>query len=154
MTYYIYEVLGDKIGATAKLKRRNKFNLDKYGTMPIIVETMEGPDNEDMWKVVGDREWELADQYGYSKGKHYLDMRISGLKGAAVAGGWNDNTRHTFTKEEQSYWKGKTMSEETKYKISEALLGIPKPKTECPHCNRMIANNMLNRYHNDNCKLA
>lgn len=31
--------------------------------------------------------------------------------------------------------------------------GIPKPKTECIYCGRNIANNMLNRYHNENCKL-
>jgi hypothetical protein len=30
--------------------------------------------------------------------------------------------------------------------------GKTKPKYLCPHCNRMIAANMLDRYHNDNCK--
>tara|TARA_R110000868_G_scaffold223992_1_gene475845 strand:- start:324 stop:788 length:465 start_codon:yes stop_codon:yes gene_type:complete len=154
MRYYIYEVPGEKIGATADLKRRNKFNINKYQIEPIIIETLEGPDTEDMWQVVGDREWELADHYGYNRGKHYKVIRLQGLKGAAKAGGWNDNTRHRFTTEELKYWKGKTMSEESNNKRSIALLGRPKPKTECPHCNRMIANNMLDRYHNDNCKLA
>ena len=30
--------------------------------------------------------------------------------------------------------------------------GKPKPKYECPHCKKMIAANMFDRYHNDNCK--
>jgi len=31
--------------------------------------------------------------------------------------------------------------------------GKPKPKYECPHCKKMIAANMFDRYHNNNCKL-
>lgn len=31
--------------------------------------------------------------------------------------------------------------------------GIPKQKLMCPHCNRDIAINLFNRYHNDNCSL-
>lgn len=31
--------------------------------------------------------------------------------------------------------------------------GKPKPKRQCPHCHKMIAANMFDRYHNDNCKL-
>lgn len=30
--------------------------------------------------------------------------------------------------------------------------GQSKPKTLCPHCNKMISNNMIKRYHLDNCK--
>lgn len=31
-------------------------------------------------------------------------------------------------------------------------LGCVQPKMKCIHCNRMIANNMIGRWHNDNCK--
>ncbi len=74
MTYYIYEVAGEKIGATKNWNNRQFANRSKYGQDIIItiVETMEGPDTEEFWQVVGDREWELADQYGYDRGEHYL----------------------------------------------------------------------------------
>tara|TARA_R110002153_G_scaffold98071_1_gene233053 strand:- start:211 stop:558 length:348 start_codon:yes stop_codon:yes gene_type:complete len=49
---------------------------------------MEGPDNEDMWQLVGDREWELADKYGYSRGTHYkaatLQSKVAGRKAATI----------------------------------------------------------------------
>lgn len=31
-------------------------------------------------------------------------------------------------------------------------LGCIQPKMKCVHCNRMIANNLIDRWHNDNCK--
>ena len=85
MTYYIYEVTGIKIGATKQWDQRRNYNFNSYQIEPIIVETMEGPDTEDMWKVVGDREWELADLNGYDKGTHYRVMRIRGANGLVVA---------------------------------------------------------------------
>ena len=36
---------------------------------------MEGPNTPEMWQVVGDREWELADEYGYPRGVHYRIAR-------------------------------------------------------------------------------
>ena len=30
--------------------------------------------------------------------------------------------------------------------------GIPLPKSQCPHCQRFIANNLYERHHNHNCK--
>ena len=76
MTYYIYHIPGVKIGATKDLKKRSKYNFDQYGVEPIVIETMEGLDIEEFWQVVGDREWELADDYGYPRGEHYLTIRI------------------------------------------------------------------------------
>ena len=46
------------------------------------------------------------------------------------------------------------MSAEQRELRRQANLGKPKPKTECPHCKKLVANNMLHRYHMDNCKLA
>ena len=87
-TYYIYHINGVKIGATKDWNRRLKQNRAFYGsnTEMIELETIEGPDTESFWQVVGDREWELADQYGYHRGPHYKDTalkgRIGGIKGA------------------------------------------------------------------------
>lgn len=33
------------------------------------------------------------------------------------------------------------------------MLGKKQPRTDCPHCNRNIANNVYFRFHGDNCKL-
>ena len=75
-TFYIYEIPGVKNGATKMWKRRTSKNIQKYGIQPILIETIEGPDNIDTWKLVGDREWELADQNGYPRGEHYLSIRV------------------------------------------------------------------------------
>ena len=88
-TFYIYEVPGEKIGATKVWKVRSKYNFNKYNIQPILIETMEGPDDEDMWQLVGDREWELADQYGYRRGEHYLSIRRKASK-------------HSFTDEDRA----------------------------------------------------
>lgn len=60
-----------------------------------------------------------------------------------------DEARATMSKA----GKGRTVSDETRARTSAALLGIPKPKTTCPHCHKIGggANNM-NRWHFDNCK--
>ena len=53
---------------------------------------------------------------------------------------------------------GKKRSEQTKQKLRE-LRALPRPnarhpkqKLQCPHCLREIAINLINRWHNDNCK--
>ena len=48
--------------------------------------------------------------------------------------------------------KGKTQSAESRAKMSEQRKGIPKPKVECSHCKKLIAVNVANRWHFDNCK--
>ena len=74
-TYFIYHILGIKIGATCDRIKRFRENFNLYQIQPIILETMEGPNTPEMWQVVGDREWELADQYGYLRGEHYRIAR-------------------------------------------------------------------------------
>ena len=48
--------------------------------------------------------------------------------------------------------KGRVVSDETKKKISKARKGIPRPKIQCPHCNKIGATGMMQRWHFDNCK--
>ena len=74
-TFYIYEVIGHKNGATIEWDKRSRENFEKYGIMPILIETMEGPNEPEFWQIVGDREWELAEQNGYPKGEHYRSAR-------------------------------------------------------------------------------
>ena len=90
MIYYIYEVPGEKNGATHEWKERRAYNFNEYQIEPIIVETMEGPDTLEYWQVVGDREWYYADLNGYPRGTHYRAMRLmavkGGIKGGPIAG--------------------------------------------------------------------
>jgi hypothetical protein len=115
VTYYLYEVPGEKNGATKDWKARRRYNFNRYQVEPILIETMEGPDTEDMWQVVGDREWELADLNGYKRGEHYLAIRIKSnhnnrvngfplnapsLGGLAGAGRENGKKMRTANKEQ------------------------------------------------------
>jgi hypothetical protein len=85
-TYYLYRLenslIGDKCGATSDWKKRCIANRRDHGHQCIItvLETMEGPNTPEYWQVVGDREWELAAEYGYPKGHHYRHARTSRFK--------------------------------------------------------------------------
>ena len=48
--------------------------------------------------------------------------------------------------------KGKTQSDEAREKMSAFHKGKPKPKVECPHCQKSVAVNVAKRWHFDNCK--
>jgi len=106
--FYIYEVLGEKNGATKDWEARYTYNFNKYLIEPVVIETMEGPDTPEMWQIVGDREWELADLNGYPRGRHYLSLRVFQLK---------QNTPEARQKM-SDVAIGRTHSEESKLKIS------------------------------------
>jgi hypothetical protein len=82
VTYYLYHVLGKKIGCTIDLPHRKAYNKRRHGKDIefSVVETIQGPDTEEMWQVVGDREFALADQYKYKRGRHYKDIRLTSAK--------------------------------------------------------------------------
>lgn len=48
--------------------------------------------------------------------------------------------------------KGRKQTEEARAKMSAAGKGRAKPKVECPHCKRSVAVNTAKRWHFDNCK--
>tara|TARA_R110000737_G_C14204924_1_gene418022 strand:- start:41 stop:502 length:462 start_codon:yes stop_codon:yes gene_type:complete len=144
VTYYLYHILGIKIGATSEPHKRDIQNINQWEVEPIVIENMEGPNTPEMWQVVGDREWELADQYGYPRGNHYRlarearlaitfeDRSLGGTRGGAT----NVRTGHFAslkTKEHQAT-------------AGRACKGIPKPKTECPKCKVLINNGNLQRH--------
>jgi len=49
--------------------------------------------------------------------------------------------------------KGRVVSDEAKQKMSEAKKGVPRSKVQCPHCNKIGATGIMQRWHFDNCKL-
>ena len=76
MTYYIYHILGFKIGATHDWTARTiKNKLNYPNSEMVLLETIEDDYNIEAWQRVGDREWELADEYGYPRGTHYRAAR-------------------------------------------------------------------------------
>tara|TARA_R110001632_G_scaffold194341_1_gene315660 strand:- start:659 stop:1168 length:510 start_codon:yes stop_codon:yes gene_type:complete len=96
ITYYLYRLINsllfDKCGATNEWDNRCRKNREKHGPQCTItiLETMEGPNTPEFWQVVGDREWELADKYGYPRGQHYRHAREQRLEmnsRGAISGG-------------------------------------------------------------------
>lgn len=51
-----------------------------------------------------------------------------------------------------SSMQGRIQTDEAKAKMSAWRKGRPKPKVECPHCNKQVAVNTAKRWHFDNCK--
>jgi hypothetical protein len=52
----------------------------------------------------------------------------------------------------KEYRTGLSMDHKTKDKISNTTKGVPKTKSKCIYCEKLCAPNLLNRWHNDNCK--
>jgi hypothetical protein len=48
--------------------------------------------------------------------------------------------------------QGRIQTDEAKAKMSAWRKGKPKPKVDCPHCNKQVAVNTAKRWHFDNCK--
>lgn len=170
-TYYIYEVPGHKNGATKRWEQRSQYNFETYGVQPIVIETMEGPDDETMWQIVGDREWELADQNGYPRGDHYKDVCIKGGIGGAARAQQESfkNINNCISNETRSRGGaigGRTRAENAKIPGSRAYFahlersskggiafrGYKYDKITCPYCNKSGGGGNMKRYHFDNCK--
>jgi hypothetical protein len=64
------------------------------------------------------------------------------------------NSKHIrgFTKGFTPWNVGKTLSNETKLKISNKLKGISQPKIQCPYCEKIGGLPQMKQWHFDNCK--
>lgn len=69
-------------------------------------------------------------------------MGMLKLKGRPT---WNKGKKNPYSEETL-----KLMSES----FSKRMKGVPKKKSPCKHCGNLFAPNMINRFHNDNCKFA
>ena len=168
VTYYLYRLVNslifDKCGATQHFRKRCNKNYQTHGSQSIItiLETMEGPNTPEYWQVVGDREWELADEYGYPRGDHYRSVMIKASKGGFAASNITTKAQIQETKTTNGSLsngglslKGTTKSEE--WKAQQPWLKsheIHMVKTECPHCNKSVDKRNYGRWHGDKCKLA
>ena len=169
MIYYIYEVPTEKNGATKDWEERRAYNFNEYQIEPIIVETMEGPDTEEYWQVVGDREWYYADLNGYSRGTHYVEMMLMSIKGGSARAQQESfkNINDYVSNESRSKGgsiggvrtrdlghldKARTFKSCSKGGIN--MRGHRYNKVTCPHCNKEGGGGNMKRFHFDNCKLA
>ena len=157
-TYYIYEVPGEKNGATKDWEARYTYNFNKYLIEPVVIETMEGPDTEEMWQIVGDREWELADLNGYDRGDHYLVIRIKAAKHD-----WNDVARAIARSKTVHNLEFQKAAGNARYKKSlldgsrkkyQSLGGkaLAKKERTCQYCGKTGKGVVMGRWHFDNCK--
>ena len=140
-TFYIYEVIGHKNGATMDWDNRCNYNFGMYGIQPILIETMEGPDIPEFWQIVGDREWELADLNGYRRGTHYLDIRKKS----------NHNNKTT---QNSRIKKGGPSFSPGNHKEGATVGGVSMAKivNTCLYCNHQSRGPNFYRYHANNCK--
>ena len=67
---------------------------------------------------------------------------------------WNKGKQYSAAarKKMSDVQKGKKLSEEHKKKISNTLNGKTQKKITCPYCNKTGGNNVMKRYHFDNCR--
>ena len=150
ITYYLYRLVKslkfDKCGATNNWDDRCRDNLASHGPQSIItlLETMEGPNTEEFWQVVGDREWELADQYGYRRGEHYRTARLKILHRASLGG------RKTADKQ---HLTGQFAALKTPEHQSKAAHAANSKKRTCPKCGTVGSGVTFYMHHRDNCKL-
>jgi hypothetical protein len=130
MIFYIYHILGKKIGCTKALDKRMRDQ--GFINWEILEEHTDG------W-LAGDREIELQKEYGYPVDKvHYmisLQNRRVWQKEDMIKGG---NTRASqFT---------------SKHQANAARSANTKQRT-CPHCGKEgKGHGTMNMWHFDNCK--
>jgi len=139
-TYFIYHILGVKIGCSTQPKTRVK----KQGyTEYEILERYDDP------IIAGDRELELQKQYGYEvDNSHYWTSVQNRPK-------WTDDTRHKLTKEDcvkgGASLKGRSKSQEWKDKMDFGASFNTK-RLKCPYCDIETNSGNYNRWHGEKCK--
>jgi len=95
---------------------------------------------------------ELGWSRGLTKETNESVARIAIAKQGVPQTAESNLKRSTTQKGMPSGRKGKTNSVEHRLKCSESLKGKKKPTSECLYCFKVVANNVYNRFHNDNCK--
>ena len=157
-TFYIYEIVGRKVGATIQPETRNRENFNTWQIMPILIETMEGPDTPEFWQIVGDREWELADLNGYAKGTHYRiarERRINMSRSKSIKK--SRSSRNNLIVNNVASLGGRVTGPKNKtngvlQKATEAIKLTLNIEHTCPHCNKTLSGLNYRRWHGDNCK--
>ena len=172
--YYIYHIPGIKIGCTTNLKNRMaQLNYTEYevleehldgwiaGDRELELQKEYGYDIDPVHYMIKLRQLESG------RTKESYERAAQKTKGVKLsdeqkyklsqAGMGNQNAKGAIRSEEtrkklSDAHMGSTVSLETKSKISETMKGMKRPRVICPHCKKPGANNLMIRYHFDNCK--
>ena len=175
-TYYIYHLVGKKVGCTHDLRRRKQQYQKQYPLgikIKILEKIIRKRDNEASWKFAGDREIYWRKKLGYNRGElHYVSSRLhlaagEGLGGLAAgdretSGQQTDITcphcgttgqtramgRWHFDNCQQHPTKGKQ-----NIKRHQKVVAVyHDKKAECPHCGKIGQAAVMQLWHFDNCR--
>lgn len=105
---------------------------------------------------------DLSEQEKYELYKLYAKAREESIRLKSEWGKSRVGKLNNFFGKKQSEYakiiasqthKGKKLSSEHTISFGQAQKGVPKRKLQCPHCQKMVPYNLINRWHNDNCKM-
>lgn len=84
-TYYIYHIVGRKVGCCKDIEQRMRHYINNDGERPVyeILEILRGKTKQE----AGDIEWAWADRFGYWRGGHYATLNGFNSGAAGKAGG-------------------------------------------------------------------
>jgi|TARA_R110001632_G_scaffold143495_1_gene259580 hypothetical protein len=138
MIYFIYHILGIKIGCTNQLEKRMS---DQGFTEWEILE-----EHTDIYEA-SDREIQLQKDYGLPVDKVLYWQALENRRAGSSLGGRSSYINGTSELRKEVYLRqGKAMG----------LANRGKPKNHkritCPYCNKTGGSNIMPRYHFDNCK--
>lgn len=118
-----------------------------------ISEARSGDKHENWGKSSGAKGCKWSDE-----SKLKLSMSTRGKYNPMYGNEWNDDWKQTHSEFMTNYYKthehpnkGKPMSDEQKFKMSESMKNQKKYK--CIHCGLVTTKGNITRWHNDNCKL-
>ena len=139
MTYTIYHIPNVKIGCSRDAYWRVR--RQGYTDFEVLEQ------HTDIYEA-SRREKELQAEYGYTVDANEYWMAV---ENGEKAGGF---TREQMAKGGRNsiHIMRSKLTPEALSRGGRAGKGKPKAKTQCPHCKKMIANNLIDRWHNDNCK--
>jgi hypothetical protein len=115
----------------------------------------------DLWDIVDSTEWanSMRETCGGPGGREGIPRSSSTKKklSEALRGRKHTNKQNLAKsirqtgKPRSAEWIAK-MTGRKNPKVSEALAGIPKPVTHCPHCGKSGGSGAMGRWHFDNCR--
>jgi len=88
-------------------------------------------------------------------GRKHTEESKDKIKSARALQKFSDETRSKMSESRKGKpltWDLKNNTSEANEKRSKTMSGIPKPTTQCPHCNKIGGLPQMKQWHFDNCK--
>lgn len=159
---YVYRITNNVNGKTY-IGSHAGFNPNYMGSGVALKNAYSkyGPDNFTKEIILHCVEFQKAEEQILMVLDAANDPKMYNLKNTALGGATMTGRSHresTKLKMSQSatgtnnHQFGKTKSLSVRYKISETMTGVPKPKVQCPHCLKSGGQPQMLRWHFENCK--